>query len=368
MRIAAIDVLRGLCMVLVVWGHNDQFTDTALNQWLGAIRMPMMFFIAGSFLPTQSTWRALAWDKADALLKPFIVMALLQAPLRWYLGQTDPSSFAIGLLAGGGHYLVWIFPLWYLTHLWWLFMVGHAVVNHARYARWDAMSRVALVAALMLFGAWLAQLDLDAASPDARAAGWQGMPFRLDALPTHLAYFLLGHEARQALRAWSGAWPRLLSSTLLFAGGQYWLNRHSVTEASGDLVAHTVIGLLTTLAGMSAMASVAVRLASWSWARTVLARCGRDSLLILLFHSPLQSVATRWLEPAGGTSGGWGTGLLAWAFAVAGSLSLAVAIRRHPILSRCWLPRSQWAPRPTHNRASPAVSAPTAIDETAHPA
>jgi fucose 4-O-acetylase-like acetyltransferase len=327
MRIQSIDVARGLCIALVVWGHNHQFGDTHANHVLGMIRMPLMFFIAGSFMSTRQSWATLLNTKAHALLKPFVVMALIQAPVRMALGQTTIESLIIGLVAGGGHFLPWIFSLWYLPHLWWVFILGYAIITYGGLERLPQPSKVIVLAVCVILG----NLILE------RTAAWGALPFQAQALPRDLALFLLGHACKTWLGSWTFTWQRLALPAITIAAS-YWLLTHVYANASPEI--HAIWITLTCFAGMALMMSIANGLSQFHAINQVLSECGRESIFILLFHFPLQNTCTAvWAKLLPGEP--WGVATLSWLCAVTLSVAAARLMRMNWLSASLWLPMSQ---------------------------
>lgn len=324
MRIQSIDIARGLCIVLVVWGHNAQFADTDINHALWSVRMPMMFFVAGSFMDVRQTWTQLVIGKADALMKPFVVMALLQAPWRMATGQTDPASLLLGIAAGGGHYLPWVFYLWYLPHLWLLFMVGHVLIAQGRLDRMSSGNKALLLLSLLYSGTWLLGVSSDG-------------PYKLDALPRDLGFFLIGYCCKNSLPAWRFSWGQVLASLTTLALTQVLLG---IDGAQRPLLVDTAWRTLGSVSGIMLVMTVSCGLGRFEVPRHVLSRCGRDSLFILLFHWPLQTLSVHvWTHLLGHSV--WTAGVLSWLSSVCMSLMLAELVRLTPWTAAMLLPMKQ---------------------------
>lgn len=322
MRIQSVDIARGLCIILVVWGHNAQFTDTVINHALWSIRMPMMFFVAGSFISLKQGFGQLAHQKADALLKPFVVMALLQAPARMATGETDPASLVMGILAGGGHYLPWIYYLWYLPHLWLIFMSGHLLLSKGRFDNWHPGTKIVAITLALYVGIWMTGLV-------------PGAPFKLEAIPKDLAFFMLGRMTRSIWTSWGMSWPRVIASLGALLTAQYLLQSGAVDVSSAEYV---ISYMISSLAGITLVIAVANGLSRFSLASTTLSRCGRESLFILLFHWPLQTLGRHvwtWVlqdvDP-------WLIATLSWLTSVSLSLLLAELMRSSYWTAALWLP------------------------------
>jgi fucose 4-O-acetylase-like acetyltransferase len=327
MRIQSIDVARGLCIALVVWGHNHQFGDTHANHVLGMIRMPLMFFIAGSFMSNRQSWATLLNTKAHALLKPFLVMALIQAPVRMALGQTTLESLIVGLVAGGGHFLPWIFSLWYLPHLWWVFILGYAIITYGGLDRLSQNSKIIVLAACVILGNLVLEW----------AQAWGALPFQAQALPRDLALFLLGYACKTWLGAWTLSWQRLALPPITMASS-YWLLTHVYANASPEI--HAAWTTLTCFAGMALMMSIANGLSQFRAIRQILSECGRESIFILLFHFPLQNASTTvWAKLL--PSEPWCVATLSWLCAVGLSIAAARLMRMNRWSASLWLPMAQ---------------------------
>jgi fucose 4-O-acetylase-like acetyltransferase len=335
MRIQSIDVARGLCIALVVWGHNHQFADTAANHMLWLIRMPLMFFIAGSFMSPKQSWATLLQTKAHALLKPFVVMALIQAPVRMALGQTTPDALAIGLLAGGGHYLPWIFSLWYLPHLWWVFILGYAIITQTNFDRIPQGSKALLMIAALVLGNLVIE----------QSEFWPDLPFSAGAIPRDLALFLLGYTCRTWLASWAFSWSHM-SLPAITLSASYWLLQYVYADAS--LEVRAVWMTLCTLAGITLTMSIASGLSKIHSVNQILSACGRESIFILLFHFPLQSAATFvWSHILPNTP--WVTATLSWLCSVGLSVAVARVMRMSHWSASLWLPMAQ-VPRASRPR------------------
>lgn len=345
MRIQSVDIARGLCIILVVWGHNPQFTDSVLNHALWTIRMPMMFFVAGSFIKHQQPFWQLVGEKADALLKPFVVMALLRAPARMFIGETDPSSLIIGIMAGGGYYLPWVYYLWYLPHLWLVFMGGHLLLHAGRFDTWPPALKILSIALALCVGIWTSHL-------------FPGAPYKLGGLAKNLAFFMLGFLCRSAWTSNPASSPLSAGALLTLLASQYLLQSGAVHVSSAEYV---TAFMLSALAGITLLTTIARGLARMPFLSAPLSRCGQESLFILLFHWPLQNLgrhAWPWVLPDDMPSL---TAVLSWLSSIGLCLALARLIRSNYWTAVLWLPvqsarkiRGRRLPAPIPRTATPA--------------
>ncbi|MGQ0598279.1 acyltransferase family protein [Aquabacterium sp.] len=322
MRIQSVDIARGLCIILVVWGHNAQFTDTVINHALWSIRMPMMFFVAGSFINPQQGFGLLVRQKADTLLKPFVVMALLQAPARMAIGETNPAALMIGILAGGGNYLPWVYYLWYLPHLWLVFMSGHLLLSKGRFDNWHPGTKIVAIILALYVGIWMTGLV-------------PGAPLKLEALPKNLAFFMLGYMSRAIWASWRGSWPRASVAIGALLTSQYLAQSGAVDVSSAEYV---ISYMVSSLAGITLVMALANGLSRAPLVSTILSRCGRESIFILLFHWPLQTMGRHvWAWALHGADP-WLIATLSWLSSISLSLLLAQLMRASYWTAALWLP------------------------------
>lgn len=94
-----IDILKGLTMFLVVWGHCIQYLSTGdyfnnkLFQLIYSFHMPMFALIGGYLLYfsiRKHTMRDLLWGKVRTILYPTLLWSLIY--------------FALNFLSRGGYY------------------------------------------------------------------------------------------------------------------------------------------------------------------------------------------------------------------------------------------------------------------------
>ena len=124
-RSEIIDVAKGLCIILVVFGHNPYMglpENEHISMLFSSFRVPLFFFLAGVFLKESSSLRYFIISRADSLLKPFFVVLILLGILKLIIALTTgfieiPTiQYFLGVIWGNGVTLSWP-PLWFLPHL-----------------------------------------------------------------------------------------------------------------------------------------------------------------------------------------------------------------------------------------------------------
>jgi fucose 4-O-acetylase-like acetyltransferase len=344
-RSALVDVGKGLGILLVVFGHNAWVADHLLwlDEVISTFRLPLFFFLAGVTFPADRGVADTARRRADALLKPFVVVVLAYAVTHATRADVTLESTVLALFYATGFTLVWV-PMWFLPHLW---LVSVAT---AAYLRWLApwlttvRTRVMVLAAMAWAGAYVIHLFHNPVDDTACMHHTRfstdlfacGLPFSADVLLLSGFFFLAGqHLKRQVLTLK----PHLL--WIAFAAAIFaalWFGFHQTINFNFRSYGHALIVPLQALAAIYLALTLCHALGRWQALTRALSYVGRGSLFILVFHSPLQAKALTWL-------GRWpGPGvlsmLLSFAAAVGFSLLLWEGVRRQRVLSWLLLPRS----------------------------
>src|SRR5215470_1628055 len=137
-RIHLIDVAKGINILLVAFGHSHIVYHGGLTGVLARslilFRMPFFFFLSGIFFDSSKKFRHVLFDKTDALLKPYFVTLLLVLLKRDLLERVSMWRTALKFLYGVGPLIEepWT-PLWYLAHLWVLFLFCWLLVRATKF-------------------------------------------------------------------------------------------------------------------------------------------------------------------------------------------------------------------------------------------
>lgn len=333
-RLVHVDVARGLTILLVILGHSWLVMhDTAeLYRVIYSFHLPLFLLLSGTFfdasLPFWSTIRA----RADALLKPYFVTLLAVALLQSW---RDASAAALpellsDALYGNARIPAWV-PLWFLPHLFLLSLAAWGVVAGLRLERWKPVFQGLLLLAMLSVGVltlrWAWPLELP----------WftlRGLPFSADLLLPASFYFLLGYLLRTRIRQPSSAHGWTVLALAVFVG------LHLAYNDSMDLnlrkYDHLVISTVQALTGIQIVLSLSRILAGFSIPARLFGYLGRNSLMLLIFHNPIQRLCFSVLDDALGSRAT--ASLLASALAAAACLLIAEIIPRIPVLRFLYLP------------------------------
>ncbi|MDD6210554.1 MAG: acyltransferase family protein [Bacteroidales bacterium] len=104
-RIEFIDLMKGICILMVVFGHIENSPDdTWFDCMLQATRMPLYFFLSGLFFKTYSGLPEFSLKKINKLIIPFLffysiacILTYIKSHALLYLGKeftTTPFKWA----------------------------------------------------------------------------------------------------------------------------------------------------------------------------------------------------------------------------------------------------------------------------------
>ena len=334
-RIEYIDIARGIGILLVVLGHNDfAAISPFVYKIIYSFHIPLFFFLSGYFLnPTIPLWEFIR-KRFNSLLKPYLFTLFL---IYFTSVSFEKMSFKTALLRigkslyGAGHYIDWV-QLWFLPHLFvvslyaFVFLVLVGRLN-SRILRW-----IILIATLGLASLFLTSFYPFSFSVFGREYELYGLPFSLDLILLSGFFFILGNETRQITseRMFSnvffliGAGSGVILLNLLFSQRIDFNTR--LFESFPINTLESIVGILFVLALSRQIELHAPRLAS------LLKYFGRISLIILIFHVPIQDF---WGQKVRGVIDNVPLSIwIGFFMGVAGSVLIhELFIRRNPVAS-----------------------------------
>lgn len=337
-RVVFIDIAKGISILCVVFGHSHLATLLPVaDHMLGLIRMPLFFFLAGIFFTLKMSSAAFIRNKSDALLKPYLVTLLLLIPLELVLNRIDSAPEALfGIFYGTGT-TISLTPLWFLSHLWLIFLASYVVTRSVSLLQRDLVWQLFFIGVLYVVGSsimgwfWLRIIEVAGESYTL-----QGLPFSLDILPFSMTFFLAGACLKSYLKSFSPSWLLCVIAVALLGYIQI------MTEARLGLV-HRILQepfwvLLASVSGIYAILVVAYLASYTKLLSTMLAFCGANSLFILIFHAPVENNFYKLVAKFMGDQYALILSLLSFTFCVVVSLLFAILIRKYKVFSVFFLP------------------------------
>jgi fucose 4-O-acetylase-like acetyltransferase len=305
-RLTMIDIAKGIGILLIVFGHeaNLGYLLPELREILRSIRMPFFFFLSGvTFSAGRRSVTQVAILRADAWLKPYAVTALFFGLINIFIHEThDYENVALGIAYGTGFTLSPT-AIWFLPHLWLLYVASTALLVHGQSLIDSPRKRWLLLVALLVFGYYLlGYFDSNEHNPQR----WMvkgldddlvvfGLPFSADLLPISLACFLFGNFVSTKVKTFQFNVVWMCLAALLFAVLRI------AFQVSMDLnyrrYDHLFVTTAQAIAGIYLFLGLSSLLSKSDYISQKLIFIGRGSLFILLFHMPILTSAPILFSP-----------------------------------------------------------------------
>ncbi|WP_296246910.1 acyltransferase family protein [Pseudomonas sp. UBA4194] len=300
-RHSLIDVAKGMGICLIVIGHNTLFDVYfgLLSDVLASFRTPFFFFISGVTLSlTRRSWRAAVLLRADAWLKPCLVVIVALGLMKIVLGKSSFEGLLTSAIYATGFTYSWP-PLWFLPHMWLVYACCFALLIKCQVylkARWTQAGCFILMTIAGYFWLQLFSSPREAGVCEAQSALTSqlftcGLPLSADLLLVTSSFFMLGYFFSNNVKNFRGM-PGLGMAALLALVALEW-----IFKLRTDLNHREYNGMLVSpaqaLLGIFVMLHVCDALSRWRVAVRVLSYLGRISLFVLIFHSPVVYLITR---------------------------------------------------------------------------
>lgn len=370
-RLRFVDVAKGMSIVLVAFGHSRLLPMNALaadvNRMLALFRTPFFFFLSGLFFASAKPFGTVLREKSDALLKPYVVTLACVALVRAAVGDRALSDSILRMAYGVGTSIdmPWA-PMWYLAHLWLVFLYAWALGRAARSARLPTWASAAFLAACTLVALSCFHLfhDMPFTLADMRAP-LDGLPFSADMLGISTTYFLLGSALRERILRFRPNVGLVVAMALVFVA----LNAlfHPRIELNQRIVDHPLAVAACALPGIYLALSAAYVLNANDRLAALCAFFGFNGLFIVVFHAFFEEQCRALLAVLTGWEPGLGIAGASYVLSVVLAAALGAMIRKTPFLAVLYVPRSQRARSqravpPLPARIEPARPAPALAD------
>ena len=347
-RIEYLDIAKGIGILLVVLGHNDfEVISLFIQRLIYSFHMPLFFFLSGYFINISVPFFDFFKRRFNALLKPFfftIFLIYFTSVSFEKMGFNTAITRTVKSLYGSGHYLDWV-QLWFLPHLFVVSLYAFLFIKlvgklRNRWVTWGILLAIMAIAIPFLHAFYPFPISILGKDYEL----W-GLPFSLDLVLVTGFFFILGNEVRQVTTektfdnglflAAAGALVLLLN--MLFP---YEID-FNIRLYQSFLVNTTeaILGILFVLALARQIELRAARLAS------VLKYLGNISLIILLFHVPMQAF---WAQKVENVTGNFPLGIaVGFVMGVLGPILIyEIFIRFNPVAS-FWFGRKAELPATT---------------------
>jgi polysaccharide biosynthesis protein PslL len=299
-RLAYIDIARGIGILLVVLGHtlaeaNYHVQNSSvlfLGRLIYSFHMPLFFFLSGMFFKSDLPFLDVLKRRFDSILKPYLFTLFMVYFVSVFydknLGLTTAVVRIIKALYGNSYYLelywsqLWFLPVLFAVSI---FAFGFYAV-FKRLPVWMVFTGLllTLVAGILTMN-WFMPLKLAFFGYNLELSG---LPFSLDLVLVCGFFFLLGREvyARIRMEVFSPIWVLIGSAAVLVSLNLIYpaLLNLNTREYESPLV-----NTCEALAGIVFVLSLSQWIEKWgSWVSRALQYYGKISLVVLIFHFPVQ--------------------------------------------------------------------------------
>lgn len=290
-RVLSIDIARGLGILLIVLGHNPLVgAHSALYHIVYSFHVPLFFFLSGLFFRPQNSFIRTCVGKANALLKPYFVTSFFVFILYVFHKGGASLPFIAGVCYGTGDTLAWE-PLWFLPHLWLIYVFAWCVARVSRYETRLNYQKALILVFLLVGGYFVMPLFWHKPITGCLESVLSlsllpGLPFSLDLVLMSSFYFLLGFTLKKEVLN-----PRfhpvpVFVALISFSSILYvWGSSMDLNERQYD---HLILSTLVAVSGILLVLAVSKLLEKLPVVKTGMAYIGSGSLFILLFHGYLQ--------------------------------------------------------------------------------
>ena len=334
-RIEYLDIAKGIGILLVVLGHNDfEVISLFIQRLIYSFHMPLFFFLSGYFINTSVPFLDFFKKRFNALLKPFfftIFLIYFTSVSFEKMGFNTAITRTVKSLYGSGHYLDWV-QLWFLPHLFAVSLYAFLFITLVSRLRNRWLTWGILLATLAIAVPFLNAFYPFAISILGKEYELFGLPFSLDLVLASGFFFILGNEIRQVTS------EKTFDNWLLLAGtGGIVLLLNILFPYEIDFnirlyesflvnTTEAVLGILFILALARQIELHTTRLASF------LKYLGNISLIILLFHVPMQAF---WSQKVENVTGNFPLGIaIGFVMGVIGPILIyEIFIRFNPVAS-----------------------------------
>ena len=113
-RYIFIDILKGISILLVVYGHIIPGSIPLFTEYAGIFRMPLFFFVSGVLFSNtryQNNFKEFLYKRYKGLVIPFFYFSIIVA-LGYFFIEDDYRAFIFKLVTWGwGGYALWFIPV-----------------------------------------------------------------------------------------------------------------------------------------------------------------------------------------------------------------------------------------------------------------
>jgi fucose 4-O-acetylase-like acetyltransferase len=289
-RLEYIDIAKGIGILLVVLAHNDfALVSPFFYKLIYAFHMPLFFFVSGMFFKAELPFLTVVRRRFDTLLKPYlftIALIYLMTLSFTKVGFDIATSRVIKAMYANGHYIDWV-QLWFLPHLFALnifaFLFYWLVKRSGLpWTKWVLLIVIQVVGVLFLNAFWPFDVSILG-----RQITLYGLPLSIDLVLVSGFFFILGCEVNKNLSGEIFGHPLTLLGSLAGLLAMV-IFLPQIIDFNTRLFESLPINTVEALLGITFILAISKQIERIPLLSTVFRYVGQASLVILIFHVPIQ--------------------------------------------------------------------------------
>lgn len=276
-----IDVLKGIAIILVVYGHNC--TD---NRFVQAFHMPLFFLLSG-FLFSSKPIKTYFKKSFSRLMLPYItfliIIALPELALHLMKDDIGGGKYLILCMLYGGSYLKGPYAVfWFVSVLWMSTNLFNFIINR-KWGLW-------LLPIFIGISYFVTFLPIS-------------LPFNIHIVPLATSFIIIGNLIKQQTD-WIynksvDKMPVLIVISIIFLSLLYLFRDELTMDMKYNNPGIPIVSLISSIIASASMACLAIMLSRIKIIAKVLAFIGEASMIIMFIHMPVKAYLIAYFYPEG---------------------------------------------------------------------
>ena len=255
--------------------------------------MPLFLFLAGVFFSPSPKPKEYLLKKSDALLKPYFVTLFFLLFISILLKEDGILMQAGGIIYGNGHTIRWM-PLWFLTHLWSLFVTSYLLFHYTKLDSQHVLVKLGIVFSMILAGSYLVnKFGLFSVHIMGTNIVWEGLPFNIDIIFLSMAYFASGYFLNRQVKEFTPRVPLLIAATLIFFSIVTCFD--AIVDFNLRVYHQPVFSTIAAIAGIYLVLAASQYLKNSKILSSAITTIGSASLFVLIFHSFIGGITSEFI-------------------------------------------------------------------------
>lgn len=338
-RIKLIDVAKGISIILVAIGHTKLRSYMPdIHQAMLLFRMPLFFFLSGVFFSVSTKPAAFIAKKTDALLKPYFVTLFVALVISMLSGQEVDSWKILGVVYGNGVTIgrPWA-PLWFLTHLWCLYIATYFLFRHINLqSRSIAIKTLFLIFLFVVGSLCMSKFWYLPVSIANHEVELPGLPFSIDIIFLSMMYFVSGAFLSENIKKFEPTAYFSIGATCLFI--LIAVNTGAIINFSKRIYAEPLYATIAAFSGIYVILTASYYLCKSERLTRGFVFFGEASLFILIFHAFISFHAFKILIELMGSSYKLTCALLAFIASIVVPVFIRKMMLCNPVLMLLYFP------------------------------